>query len=117
MEWDKERLEAIGRFLLFMITGMLVGYTLVTLFGLIIGGVLSFLVVWCYIKVINRIIDDIDPAGSSSNRAGGAGTAGGLSIFSPVRPRLKYRCLSCYHIYSGKRECPKCGSRLKHAEF
>lgn len=43
----------------------------------------------------------------------------GKSMFMvrPIRIRLRYRCLSCYHTYTGKREYPKCGSKLKQVEF
>lgn len=30
--------------------------------------------------------------------------------------RIRYRCLSCYTLHN-KRECPKCGSKMKQAEF
>ncbi|MEO9365203.1 MULTISPECIES: hypothetical protein [Candidatus Nitrosocaldus] len=48
------------------------------------------------------------------------GTSMGMNNIMLInRPmsRLRYRCLSCYHIYTGKRECPKCGSKAKQAEF
>ncbi|MEM1971385.1 MAG: hypothetical protein QXM92_02865 [Candidatus Anstonellales archaeon] len=109
---DKDRsdkLEAIARIILLAMIGMFTGYALVSLFGLIIGGVLAFGVVWYFNKVIN---------GSMSR-----GFFSMSSIASPSstaatsRIRIKYRCLSCYHVYTGKRECPKCGSKLKQVEF
>ncbi|MEM3092690.1 MAG: hypothetical protein QXI92_03210 [Candidatus Nitrosocaldus sp.] len=110
---DKDRsdkLEAIARLILLVLIGMFTGYTLVSLFGLIIGGVLAFGVVWYFNKVIN---------GSMSR---GFSFSASPSPLSPIttatsRIRIRYRCLSCYHVYTGKRECPKCGSKLKQVEF
>lgn len=108
---DPDRLQAIARFLLLAMIGMFTGYTLVSLFGLILGGALAFGVVYYFNKVVNgdgfagfRFRKDI----SSS------------TVILPStarRIRLRYRCLSCYHSYTGKRECPKCGSRMKQVEF
>ncbi|MEM2857256.1 MAG: hypothetical protein QW416_09165 [Candidatus Nitrosocaldaceae archaeon] len=111
---DKDRsdkLEAIARIMLLAMIGMFTGYTLVSLFGLIIGGVLAFGVVWYFNKVIN---------GSMSR---GFSTFSASPSLSPSpttatnRIRIRYRCLSCYYAYTGKRECPKCGSKLKQVEF
>ncbi|MEM2857203.1 MAG: hypothetical protein QW416_08900 [Candidatus Nitrosocaldaceae archaeon] len=104
-----DRFKAIARIMLLAMIGMFTGYTLVSLFGLIIGGVLAFGVVWYFNKVIN---------GSMSRGFSFSASPSPLSL-SPTtsRIRIRYRCLSCYHVYTGKRECPKCGSKLKQVEF
>ncbi|MEM4365853.1 MAG: hypothetical protein QW776_04910 [Candidatus Nitrosocaldus sp.] len=104
-----DRFKAITRIMLLAMIGMFTGYTLVSLFGLIIGGVLAFGIVWYFNKVIN---------GSMSRGFSFSASPSPLSL-SPTtsRIRIRYRCLSCYHVYTGKRECPKCGSKLKQVEF
>jgi len=100
---------AIGRFAILILLGMFTAYTLVSLFGLVIGIVLSMLVLYVYIKVINRVVDDDN---------------GSITTYYPIstkpkantKVKIRYRCLTCYHMHD-KRECPRCGSRLKQAEF
>ncbi|MEM4317989.1 MAG: hypothetical protein QW776_03105 [Candidatus Nitrosocaldus sp.] len=87
--------------MLLALVGMFTCYTLVSLFGLIIRGVLAFGVVW-HFKVIN---------------SGSAGFSIRGFKNTSNRIRIRYRCLLCYHIYTGKKECPKCGSKLKQVEF
>lgn len=108
---DPDRLQAIARFLLLAMIGMFTGYTLVSLFGLIIGGVLAFGVVYYFNKVVNG--DGF--AGFRFKRDTSSGTV--ILPSTTARIRLRYRCLSCMHIYSNRRECPHCGSRMKQVEF
>ena len=105
---DPDKFMSIARFLLLMLIGMFTGYTLVSLFGLIIGGILSFLVLLFFIRVMNNIADTTTTTSTSF---------AGLGIFSPSPTRIRYRCLACQHLYAGKRECPRCGSRMKNIEF
>ncbi|MEM3915391.1 MAG: hypothetical protein QW572_00005, partial [Candidatus Nitrosocaldus sp.] len=94
-----DRLEAIARIILLAMIGMFTGYTLVSLFGLIIGGVLAFGIVWYFNKVIN---------GSMSRGFSMSSNIASITT-ATSRIRIRYRCLSCYHVYAEKRECPKCG--------
>ncbi|MEM2857210.1 MAG: hypothetical protein QW416_08935 [Candidatus Nitrosocaldaceae archaeon] len=116
---DKDRsdkLEAIARLILLVLIGMFTGYTLVSLFGLIIGGVLAFGVVWYFNKVVNgNGFSGFSLRGLRSDSS----SISNLDIVSLTTRsiRLRYRCLSCNHTYTKKRECPKCGSKLKQVEF
>ena len=106
MDMDK---YAIGRFAILTLLGMFTAYTLVSLFGLIIGTILSFLVLVIYIKVMSRIVDDDN---NSNNIT--------YYYFPSTKPKtrikIRYRCLVCYHIHD-KIECPRCGSKVKQVEF
>jgi uncharacterized paraquat-inducible protein A len=105
MNMDK---YAIGRFAILTLLGMFTAYTLVSLFGLIIGTALSMLVLYAYIKVMNRMVDDDDNYGSITYYY--------YSNHNSRKIKVRYRCLSCNNIHN-KRECPRCGSRIKQVEF
>jgi len=97
---------SIGRIAILMLLGMFTAYTLVSIFGLIIGTILSFVVLYAYIKVMNRIVA-ADDSNDYSN----------IIYRFPFRPtKIRYRCLVCYNIHN-KRECPRCGSKMKEVEF
>ena len=107
MDIDK---YAIGRFVILTLLGMFTAYTLVSLFGLIIGTALSMLVLYAYIKVMNRMVDDDND------------DYGSITYYyyyhhnSKPKIKVRYRCLSCNNIHN-KRECPRCGSKVKQVEF
>jgi uncharacterized paraquat-inducible protein A len=105
MDIDK---YAIGRFAILTLLGMFTAYTLVSLFGLIIGTALSMLVLYAYIKVMNRMVDDDTNYGNITY----------YYYHHNSKPKIKvrYRCLSCNNIHN-KRECPRCGSKVKQVEF
>jgi uncharacterized paraquat-inducible protein A len=106
MDMDK---YAIGRFAILTLLGMFTAYTLVSLFGLIIGTALSMLVLYAYIKVMNRMVDDDTNYGS-------------ITYYyyhhhhNSRKIKVRYKCLSCNNIHN-KRECPRCGSKVKQVEF
>ena len=100
----------IGRIAVLTLLGMFTGYTLVSLFGLIIGTILSLAVLFAYIKVMNRMVDDDD----DSNYAHAYDHSN--TITRPAKIKIRYRCLVCYNIHN-RRECPRCGSMMKLAEF
>jgi len=98
---------AIGRIAILTLLGMCTAYTLVSLFGLIIGTILSFVVLFVYIKVMNRIIVDDNNNDYSNN----------IVYYSkPTTIKIRYRCLVCGNIHN-KKECPRCGSKMKQIEF
>ena len=102
--WKKiDKLEGISRIMLLMIIGMCIGYTLVTLFGLIIGAILSSVLLWFFIRVMKSTLTTED----SSVLLGKKSTP----------TKIRYRCLACNNSYTDKRECPKCGSKMKQIEF
>jgi len=94
---------AIGRIIVHILLGMFTAYTLVSLFGLIIGTVLTMLVLFAYIKTLPRIID-VD---NNSNIV--------YYNYNSTN-KVRYKCLVCYYSHN-KRECPKCGSKMKQVEF
>ena len=87
---------SIGRIAILMLLGMFTAYTLVSIFGLIIGTILSFVVLYAYIKVMNRMIDDTSNDYSNNIIY--------RSPYSrPTKIKIRYRCLICYNIHN-KRE-------------
>jgi len=51
------------------------------------------------------------------SRMRGSGSFGGGGFFGMnQKSGVKYSCLVCNHQYKG-RECPRCGSRSKRADF
>ena len=100
---------AVGRIIILMLIGMFTAYTLVSLFGLIIGTILSMFVLFTYIKVMNKVVDDDNS---------------GITYYyyhhepkqKKVNVKVRYRCLVCYNIHD-KIECPRCGSKMKRVEF
>ena len=52
------------------------------------------------------------------NRMRGSGSFGGGGFFglNQNSPSVKYACLVCNNRYKG-RECPRCGSTMKRADF
>jgi len=99
---------AVGRIVILMLIGMFVGYTLVSLFGIIIGTILSILILFAYIKVMNRIVDDDSSEAYYDSYL--------FTKPKNTRIKLRYRCLTCYNIHN-ERECPKCRSKMKEVEF
>ncbi|MFQ5573656.1 MAG: hypothetical protein ACE5EJ_05350, partial [Nitrosopumilaceae archaeon] len=51
------------------------------------------------------------------SRMRGTGNFGGGGFFGMNQnPSVRYSCLVCNHKYKG-RECPRCGSTMKRADF
>jgi len=46
----------------------------------------------------------------------GSGTLGGGFFGMNQRPSIKYVCLTCNNRFKGA-ECPRCGSKMKRADF
>ncbi|MCS7141569.1 MAG: zinc ribbon domain-containing protein [Candidatus Nitrosocaldus sp.] len=107
---DSDSLQAMARFLLLVMMGMFTAYTLVNLFGLLMGGLLAFGVVWYFQRVMNSLVGG---EGTSTSRGVG------MHSLLPSRGKvaLRYRCLHCHHVYTARRECPVCGSVMKQLEF
>lgn len=94
--------------ILFIVFAGVLGYTLGLLLGLL-GIILAMITVFALGKYLNN---------RESSRSNNLSIGNSIFISKPVnKARLRYRCLSCYHIYTGRRECPKCGSKIKQAEF
>ncbi len=47
---------------------------------------------------------------------GSGGLGGGFFGMNSSTPSVKYVCLTCNNRYKG-RECPRCGSTMKRADF
>lgn len=90
--------------LLVMLAGA-IGYVLGLLLGLL-GIILACMIV--FVLGIYLARRELKSNGISMDNS--------MLIDRPIRVRLRYRCLSCYTIHN-KRECPKCGSKMKQAEF
>ncbi len=56
--------------------------------------------------------------GYGDSRGGGGGLGGffGLGQSGPARASVKYVCLVCNHRHKGS-SCPRCGSKMKRADF
>lgn len=89
------------REILFVVFAGALGYTL----GLILG-FLGIVIAMAIVFVLGMHLTNHDTATVSNP----------MLINKPYRVRIRYRCLSCYTIHN-KRECPKCGSKMKHVEF
>jgi len=49
-------------------------------------------------------------------RGGGTGSMGGGFFGMKQEPVVKYACLVCNNRFKGA-ECPRCGSKMKRADF
>ena len=105
------------------------GYSLGMLLGILgiviaCGGVFAL-----GMYLMKRELGKVNGSGNSSSGRSGSSKGGiGIGIggysnnpFEPLagkraKVRIKYRCLSCYTMHS-RRECPKCGSKIKQVEF
>lgn len=54
--------------------------------------------------------------GSGSSGGSGAGIGGGLFGMNQGSGPVRYVCLVCHKTYKGG-ECPRCGSKMKRADF
>ena len=80
-----------------MVVTAAISFFLVRYFGLIIGLTLSFGIFILLNMMVNR-------------RAFGSGFAGRFGL------GVRYRCIQCGHRFKGG-TCPRCGSKMRKAEF
>ncbi|MFN4336572.1 MAG: hypothetical protein ACK4FV_03185 [Candidatus Nitrosocaldus sp.] len=84
------------RMLIWMAISAAVSFILIRLFGLIIGLALSFAIFILLNILVNRRM---------LNYGRGSFSVG-----------ITYRCINCGHRFKGG-SCPRCGSKMKQAEF
>jgi hypothetical protein len=104
-----------GRELLLVLIGIFAGYVTTLLFGLL-GFPMTFVIVYFYARLLEKIF--LDYASDGNNSKIGIRYDNEYKHLNLMFSPFKYRCARCKALIpSITRECQRCGSKQRYAEF